>query len=102
MDEKFTAKGIEQTKAEIGKDNKIKLNLFVILGPPPQRIEVTGPTRVTFNSESEFGCRAASSQPPARLSWRINVNNVTVDMGEGLDNESEKVKPVLITRLFSV
>ena len=102
MDEKFTAKGIEQTKAEIGKDNKIKLNLFVILGPPPQRIEVAGPTRVTFNSESEFGCRAASSQPPARLSWRINVDNVTVDMGEGLENESEKVQPVIITRLFSV
>ena len=60
-------------------------------GPPPQRIEVTGPSKVSFNSESEFECRSAPSQPPARISWNIRIRNETVHMAEGLNNENKKV-----------
>jgi hypothetical protein len=67
------------------------LNLESIPGPPPQRVEVTGPSKVTVNSESEFTCRSAPSQPAAQISWLIRINNVTVDLGEGRDIEIEKV-----------
>jgi hypothetical protein len=53
---------------------------------------VSGPSKVSFNSESEFECRSAPSQPPARISWKIRIQNeIVVDLREGLNNENDKV-----------